>query len=97
VLAAIKAGDHHVRFPSGLDSNATVHTRQDKALTVSANLPPVFSGQSQLGPHGDLPGDLHIPLRQLRIFADGFSGEAEEDMNALQGYLLRGDHPLKGS
>jgi len=63
---------------------------------MSANLPPIFPGQSQLGPHGDLPRDLHIPLRQLGIFANGFSGEAEENANALQRYLLRGDHPLKG-
>jgi len=96
VLAAIKAGDHHVGFPSGLDSNATVHTRQDKALTVSANLSPIFPGQSQLGSHGDLSGDLHIPLRQLRIFVDGLSGEAEESANALPGYLFRGDHLLEG-
>lgn len=97
MLAAIKASDHYVWFPPGLDSNATVHTRQDKALTVSANLPPIFPGQSQLCPHGDLPSDLYIPLGQPRIFVDGLSGEAEESTNALHGYLFRGDHLLEGS
>ena len=96
MLSTIETGDHHVRFPSGLNSNVTVHTRQDKALATSANLPPILPRQSHPGPHGDLPSDLYITLCQLRVFANGFSGEAEEDVNTIQGNLLRDDHLLKG-
>jgi len=59
---------------------------------MPTNEAPILPGQSQLGSHGYFSRNLHVTLRQLRVFMNDLSGETEEDADALQGYLLRGVH-----
>jgi len=68
VLSTVEAGDNKVGLPSWLGSDTTVHTRENKAFTMSANEAPVLSGQPKLGSHGNFPCDLNISLRQRRVF-----------------------------
>ena len=81
-----------MRLPSRLNANTTVHTWQNKAFAVPTNEASILSGQSKLGSHGYFPRNLHVTLRQARIFVNNFLGEAEEGVDALQGYLLFGVH-----
>lgn len=71
-----------------MDANTTVHTWQNKAFAVPTDEASILSGQSKLGSHGYFPSDLHVTLRQAGIFVDNLLGEAEEGVDALQGYLL---------
>jgi len=79
-------------FPPLLDANTTIHAWQDKALTISANEPPIFFWQSGSGSHGNLPCDFNISLRQLRIFVNNLYCETEESTDALQSHMLGSLH-----
>lgn len=74
MLAAVETGYDHVGLPPRLGTNTTVYTRKNKAFAAPTNESPVFFGQSQLGSHGDSSCNLHVSLRQFRIFMDVFFG-----------------------
>jgi hypothetical protein len=85
--AAAQARNHYVRLSALLDSHTTIHTRQDKLFTMSANLTPVFLRQSNLCCHSDFSSQPYIALCQSRVFINCFTCQTKKGANTLHGYV----------
>lgn len=83
MFATVETRDHYVWLPLMFDANTTIYAWQDKAFTMSADLPSILLWQSGSGSHGDFPRNGDVTLRQLRIFVNDFSCEVKEGVNTL--------------
>jgi hypothetical protein len=83
LFSAVQTGNNHVWFSPLLCPNTTIHARQDKALTMSAHLAPVFLRQTDLRCHCYLSSRPHIRLSQSLIFAKDASCQTKKRFNTL--------------